>query len=237
MGNRRLRGIFWTAALAVMLAPAVHASSVTYYLNQSNVDSVYPDGTDYAKVVIEDVGSDIQFTVSILPGVFDPDSNFGIQQFGFNIISGGPSLNGGSNFSLPDGWGAGCGGQMDGFGIFDCTVDTTGNGRLDPLVFKVTGVTGDLLSTYFDLSTTQSGKPPGQGYQYFALHITGFKDPSGLPSNNDNATTSGFFGGGYQKTNVVPIPAAAWLLLSGVAGLGAMARRRRGVAETGAEAA
>lgn len=33
------------------------------------------------------------------------------------------------------------------------------------------------------------------------------------------------------STSVVPLPAAAWLLLSGVAGLGALARRRKVVAE------
>jgi hypothetical protein len=43
--------------------------------------------------------------------------------------------------------------------------------------------------------------------------------------------TSGYFAGGYQKTNVVPLPAAAWLLLSGVAGLGALARRRKAASE------
>lgn len=222
MLNRRLRGFFWTAALAVLLAPAVQASSVTYYLNQSNVDATYPDGTDYAKVLIEDVGSDIQFTVSVLPGVFTPGTNFGIQEFGFNVISGGPSLSGSSNFTLPTGWSAGCGGNMDGFGSFDCTVSGTGSNRQAPLVFKVTGVTGDLLSTYFDLSSGNAG----QGNQYFAAHIAGFTSPAGAAN-----VTSGYFGGGYQKTNVVPLPAAAWLLLSGVAGLGALARRRRAATE------
>ena len=209
------------ALLAFLAAPPAHASTVTYYLNQSNVESVYPDGTDYAKVVIADVGSDIRFTVSVLPGIFAADTNFGIQSFGFNIISGGPTLTS-SSFLLPSGWGIsnGCSANQDGFGSFDCVVAGTGNSRADPLVFSIAGVSGDLLSTYFDLSSNNSG----QGNQYFALHIAGFKAPVGTN------VTSGFFAGGYQHTNVVPVPAAAWLLLSGVAGLGALARRRRAAA-------
>ena len=226
MKNRRLRSSLMMVALAAFLAaPAARASMVTYYLNQSNVETVYPDGTDYAKVVIEDVGSDIRFTVSVLPGIFAADSNFGIQSFGFNVISGGPTLTS-SNFLLPSsdwgvGNGSGCGGNQDGFGDFACVVSGKGNVRADPLVFSITGVSGDLLSTYFDLSSNNSG----QGNQYFALHIAGFTPPVG--TNVD----SGFFAGGYQHRDVVPLPAAAWLLLSGVAGLGAMARRRKVAAE------
>ena len=213
------------ALAAFLAAPAARASTVTYYLNQSNEETAYPDGTDYAKVVIEDVGSDIRFTVSVLPGIVAADSNFGIQSFGFNVISGGPTLTSSNFLLVPSGWsvgnGSGCGGNQDGFGDFDCVVSGTGNNRADPLVFSITGVTGDLLSTYFALSSNNSG----QGNQYFALHIAGFQAPL------NTRVTSGFFAGGYQHTNVVPVPAAAWLLLSGVAGLGAMARRRKVAAE------
>ena len=54
--------------------------------------------------------------------------------------------------------------------------------------------------------------------------------PSGLYDLVITGTATGSSGGQYLGTVVasaVPLPAAAWLLLSGLAGVGAMARRRR----------
>jgi hypothetical protein len=222
MGIRRLRKSFSGLAAVLLLgAPAaLQASSITYYLNQSNENVLFPDGTNYATVTIEDVGSDIQFTVAPVASQFSPGTNFGIQSFGFNVTSGGPA--GGANFLLPSAsWGVSAGTNQDGFGNFDWVVAGTGSTRADPLVFTITGVSGDLLSTYFALSSGTAG----EGNVYFATHIAGFLDPRGenIPWGATKVT-SAYFGGG----TVVPLPAAAWLLLSGVAGLGALARRRRG---------
>lgn len=215
MGTTRLRVSLWGLLAAVAIAaPVAEATTVTYYLNQSNADVYYPDGTNYATAEISDVGSDILFKVSVVSGAFDEGTNFGLQTFGFNVISGGPTLLA-ANFLLPTGWSASAGTQQDGFGNFDWALSGTGSTRQSPLTFTITGVAGDTLATYFDLSSNNSG----QGNQYFATHIAGFEIP-----NSD--VTSAFFGGGSSKT-VVPLPAAAWLLLSGVAGLGALARRRR----------
>jgi hypothetical protein len=45
-------------------------------------------------------------------------------------------------------------------------------------------------------------------------------------SGNATGTAGGIYGGAVAVSSPVPLPAAAWLLLSGLAGMGAMARRR-----------
>jgi len=226
MGISRLRTFFPGLAAALLLGvpAALQASSVTYYLDQSNENLVFPDGTNYATVTIEDVGGDIRFTVAPIASQFTPGTNFGVQTFGFNVTSGGPA--GSGNFILPSlSWGVSSGKNQDGFGSFDWVVEGTGSTRADPLVFAITGVTGDTLSTYFALSSGNAG----EGNVHFATHIAGFLDPRGesIPAGAKKVD-SAYFGGG---TTVVPLPAAAWLLLSGVAGLGVMARQRKAAAE------
>ncbi|MCC7464144.1 MAG: VPLPA-CTERM sorting domain-containing protein [Gammaproteobacteria bacterium] len=205
--------------VAVLAVPAVRAATVPYYLNQSNENVVLPDGTSYATVVVSDVGADIQFTVSAFPGAFNAGSNFGFQSFGFNLGPDAVSLNAVSNFLLPTGWSAASGANQDGFGNFAWVVSGAGNSRQSPLTFTITGVAGDMLSSYFGLSSGTAG----EGNVHFAGHIAGF---DAVPGTN---VTSAYFGGGTP--HVVPLPAAAWLLLSGVAGLGVLARRRKVAAE------
>jgi hypothetical protein len=82
----------------------------------------------------------------------------------------------------------------------------------------------NLTATLFNASTNtivpgDSGSPdfqltlPAGGYY---VQVAG--DPDG--------SQGGFYGGAVSVISAVPLPAAAWLLFSGVAGLAAMARRR-----------
>jgi hypothetical protein len=67
---------------------------------------------------------------------------------------------------------------------------------------------------------------PGTTYNAFPLVVAG--------TYKLVVTADLIHGNGHSYTfdgRIVPLPAAAWLLLSGVAGLGAMARRRKVVAE------
>jgi hypothetical protein len=82
-----------------------------------------------------------------------------------------------------------------------------------------------LALTDTDTHTTYVTEGPSPGGE-------GFTFPSGLPTGDYelavNYTTSGTQGGIYTAAiSVVPLPSAAWLLLSGVAGVAAMTRGRK----------
>jgi hypothetical protein len=204
-------------ALLITMAGTVQAASVSYYLDQSNLSTgPLVDGTNYLKVTIDDQGSPglINFTVQTLPALNSiAGSNFGIQTFALNTLIDTSTLPDSAIVNLPSGWSGNVvppPNTIDGFGMFDISVDNGGSNRLTTLTFSI-NFAGDTISDYLDLSSGSAS----QGNVFFAAHVGGFDDGAG--------NTSAFFGG----PTAVPLPAAAWLFGSGLFGLVALARRRR----------
>ena len=222
------------AALAiavVSLSGHANAAMVSFFLDQSNV-LVLPDGTDYLKLTIWDgsdaigkvvngytaVSGDVVFEVQTLPALSQYAQNkFGIDSFAFNTWMS-LSMYTAPNFKgLPANWSIGIGGQnADGFGQFELSPGTQGASNVvDPLFFAISGITGDSAGTYQRAPTGNAG----QGNYNFASHVINF----GIPGDGTN-TTSAWFGGNTPA--IVPLPAAGWLLLSGL-GAGAVFRKRK----------
>lgn len=196
---------------ASLLALSAQAASVSYLLNESNSLS---DGPTYATVTIDDLGTSdtIQFTVTPNASIFTSGANYGVQQFGFNVIG---SIASGTTWSLPSNWSKDSSKlhNMSTFGKFEVEVKKANGGdRQDPLVFSLIN-SGLTLASFAESSLDNKGKPTGY---YFAAHIAGFTAPvvSG-PST--------WVGG--STVAPVPVPAAAWLFGTGLAALGLVRRR------------
>lgn len=208
------------ALLCVGLASAggAQAASVSYYMNQSNA---LADGVNYLKVTIDDEGTAgfINFSVEVLPALSGmASSNFGIQEFGFNVVSGGTlppdSTAQPSAWTLPSGWTANAAppiNQEDGFGRFDIAVRSDGSDRLTSLDFSFAST--EALSSFLDLSYGNAG----QGNSYFAAHVSGFDNGAGV--------TSAYFGA--LELVPVPVPAPLVLLASALVPLIGLRRRRK----------
>lgn len=196
------------AALALSVAGAANAASVSYYLDQSNTEGSWPDNVNYLQVTIFDSianPGDIEFLVTPLASLtVSAGTNFGIQAFGFNSTQ---TLTA-ANIVDPVGWSTGSG-NLDGFGAYQVREDGTGSNRQNPLSLRITGISGDVVADY-----AVAGAGGAQGTYYFAAHVAGMTPVAGQ--------TSAYFGGNA----VVPVPAAAWLFGSAIAGLGWVRRRR-----------
>jgi hypothetical protein len=255
MSNSTLKTrLIGTLAVGLLAATSSQAASISFFLDQSNKLS---DGINYLQVTISDerAAGVIDFTVQALQPLLDiAGSNFGIQQFAFNIV-GGVGAEAQDVTALPTGWRARDGGRMDGFGLFDVTVQAKGNGKgksdgkdngkdngkgagtpQNPLTFSIAGVDFDTVLSYVDLST---GRSP-EGFSLFSANVVGLNfgncDSGGKGGGDDKKTPSGTKsngGGGKCVTSayfggngqVVPAPPAVWLLATGLAGL--VARRFR----------
>jgi len=209
------------AVLAVQAAPLAQAS-VTYVLDRSNIPEM-PPGPWYLTVLIQDSSDGqptgtVKFTVATT-SVFDPIQlpNFGIQSFGFNLFNIGIPTD--AQIGQPADWNVGYQppGKLDGFGSFDVVIDTTGQGRLDPLEFTITQP-GNSISSYAD----------SNGTAWFAAHVTDFS------TTTPEVTSAWFAGGGIDRNEpprIVPLPPAVWLLgagLMGLLGIGRGGRREVG---------
>lgn len=196
----------------------VNAASVSFYLDQTNLDPLsgtsLVDGTNFLMVTIDDEGTagDINLTVQTLSPLSDlAGNNFGIQSFAFNTLIDPGFYDENSSFAgIPSNWSTNVippTNQEDGFGRFDISMSDGGTQRVEALNFSISGIVGDTIADYLELSLNGGGSTPPQGSVYFTAHIAGFDD--------GNGNTSAFFGG----MTPVPVPAAFILLLSALGGL------------------
>ncbi|MCW8933984.1 MAG: VPLPA-CTERM sorting domain-containing protein [Gammaproteobacteria bacterium] len=203
------------AAIALLAVSTVQAASVSYYLDQSN-DLL--DGTNYLQVTISDsttVLGDIDFSVDVLSEAFSvsPGANFGMQSFSFNFddtiaVSATDIINlNPATWMISENQNAG-----GGFFKFDLQLDGTGGSRTELLSFSISGVDGDMVTSY----ATGSSLNPSSS-EYFAAHVAGFDEINGV--------TSAQFAG--SSLVVVPVPAALWLFGSGLIALAGFARSKK----------
>jgi hypothetical protein len=232
----------------ILAAGSAQAAGISYYLTDSNK---LADGTNYLLVSIDPIGDDVHFTVQALQPLLDiAGHKFGIDQFAFNV-TGGTMAEASDVDDLPRGWRARNDGRMDGFGRFDIRV--LGGKRQDTLEFSITGVSFDDVMNYVDLSTGRAPEGVsffaarvsgfkfrrcGKGMSDVRLSSSSYggwgDDGGGGHGHSDSDSDSDGGGHGhcgrtitsayFGNAQVVPAPAAGWLLATG---LGALAWRRK----------
>ncbi len=176
------------------------AATVSYDLKLNNVTTY--TGQTLARVTLSDnaTSTGVDFTVTaLLAGTKLDDFAFNFKD---NTLPAGFALT-----NWPSGWNYTIDidkiGGFNGFGKFDVRVVNNGaSTRISPLTFSVTGGT---VANYQALSSKGDSV-------FFSAHVTDFQN-----------TTATVFAGG---SSLVPVPAAAWLLGSGLIGLAGFARRR-----------
>ncbi|MHB8622653.1 MAG: VPLPA-CTERM sorting domain-containing protein [Sulfuricaulis sp.] len=197
MDIKKFQKMFYGGCIGLLLSGGAQAASVSYYLNENNISL---PANNYGLVTLTDIsGGGVKFTIT--PENLTPDTNFGVQEFGF---SSDLTLSS-ANFVLPSGWNSGTTVNLDGFGSFADVTNGTGSSRQNPLTFSVN------IGNITDYQFLNNKK------NYFAAHIAGF--------SNGGANNSGYFAS--NTIAAVPVPAAAWLFGSGLIGLAGAVRKRK----------
>ena len=208
------------ATLASLLfAGAASATTIgasqNIFLNQSGQDDLLPDGLDYLIVNIADgVDGAIDFIVEPLQPLIDLENelnlvNSGIQAFAFNFGSSGATLD--NVVPANTSWNVGGQSVFHDFGEFDAVV--FGTERKRSLRFSIVGVEGDTVTDYL---TALSQGDASQGNWLFGAEV----GAEGVPPELADLNPAKFAGG-----TVVPLPATAGLMLTGLGMLAFMRRR------------
>lgn len=193
--------------LAIMMlafTASAGATTVTYQVNQSNK---FQDGTDYLSVdVSDDIAGQLNFDVDILPALSAyAGSGFGMQRFGFNLFGATPARI--NVIGLP-GWSVDIDQKMGVVGTRQVTLSGNRNFRETSLSFAVLGLT---------LADIDSD---------FAVVIGGIDTQLDVCDGNvcENIHRAIVYADAGIAS--VPVPAAAWLFVSGLIGLLSLGRRR-----------
>jgi len=253
--NKKICNALVGVAVCLAASGATVASSLSYYMDESNTASLFPSNTNYLQVTIDDLGlanDKIYFTVTPLASLTSiAGSNFGIDKFAFN----GPTL-AQSNIGL-DGWSLKNSKKVSIFGNFNNRLSGGGKDRGNPLTFSI-NAGNDTVASYAEALSN--------GSAFFAAHVAGFNIGCGTGGSDDTddsddeednrnrrrersssihrsssisfegddsdseCTTSAYFGGStllVPPTGEVPVPAAAWLFASGLIGIVGVSRRGR----------